>query len=75
LRTSTWIVRALPLASACLIARQRDLLALRADRRTVAGAKIVEQALLVGLGEGGLDGGLAQAGRLQLFKQHCGRAV
>jgi hypothetical protein len=55
LATSTWIVRALPLASACLISLvlflRTSVIFLRSRRGAVRRAQEVEQALLVRLGQ------------------------
>ena len=79
LRTSTWIVRALPDASACLI----SLVVLRVSviflRSPPAvpwrDAQVVEQPLLVGVGQRVVGRTLADAGGLQLLEQRRRRAV
>jgi hypothetical protein len=56
------------------LAGQRDLLAL-APRGTVRGTQVVEQPLLVGLGQRVIGGRLGDACRLELLEQCRGRAV
>ena len=77
LRTSTWIVRALPLESACLISLvdlRVSVIFLRSTLRgrAVRGAQVIEQARLVALGHRVVGRRLADAGRLQLLEQRRG---
>jgi len=57
------------------LACQRDLLAFGAGDRAVRRAQVVEQALLVGLGQRIVRRRLADAGRLQLLEQCRGGAI
>jgi hypothetical protein len=76
LRTSTWMVRALPDESACLISlvdflHQGDLLALGRSR-AVAGLQVAQELLLVGFAQGVRGGCLGHACTAQLLKQRVG---
>ena len=80
LRTSTWIVRALPVASACLISLvdflRVSVIFLRSARRVPwLARRKPSRRCLVGLGQRVVGRLLGHAGALQLLEQRRGRAV